>query len=127
MHPLEGRDRILTVPPGEEAKSLAVVERIWRELELDRDGMLIAFGGGSTTDVAGFAAATYKRGVKWTAIPTTLTGMVDAAIGGKTGINTARGKEPCGRLPLSAGRRSSTRASWLRFLTRSGARAWPRW
>ena len=74
LHPLEGRDRVLTVPPGEEAKSLAVVERIWRELELDRDGMLIACGGGSTTDVAGFAAATYKRGVKWTAIPTTLTG-----------------------------------------------------
>ena len=46
LHPLEGRDRVLTVPPGEEAKSLAVVERIWRELELDRDGMLIACGGG---------------------------------------------------------------------------------
>jgi 3-dehydroquinate synthetase/shikimate kinase len=96
LHPLEGRDRVLTVPPGEEAKSLAVVERIWRELELDRDGMLIACGGGSTTDVAGFAAATYKRGVKWTAIPTTLTGMVDAAIGGKTGINTREGKNLAG-------------------------------
>ena len=96
LHPLEGRDRVLTVPPGEEAKSLAVVERIWRELELDRDGMLIACGGGSTTDVAGFAAATYKRGVKWTAIPTTLTGMVDAAIGGKTGINTGEGKNLAG-------------------------------
>ena len=75
---------------------MAVVERIWRELELDRDGMLIAFGGGSTTDVAGFAAATYIRGVKWTAIPTTLTGMVDAAIGGKTGINTGEGKNLAG-------------------------------
>ena len=96
LHPLEGRDRVLTVPPGEEAKSLAVVERIWRELALDRDGMLIACGGGSTTDVAGFAAATYKRGVKWTAIPTTLTGMVDAAIGGKTGINTGEGKNLAG-------------------------------
>ena len=96
LHGLEGRDRFLTVPPGEEAKSLAVVERIWRELELDRDGMLIACGGGSTTDVAGFAAATYKRGVKWTAIPTTLTGMVDAAIGGKTGINTREGKNLAG-------------------------------
>ena len=96
LHPLGGRDRFLTVPSGEEAKSLAVVERIWRELELDRDGMLIACGGGSTTDVAGFAAATYKRGVKWTAIPTTLTGMVDAAIGGKTGINTGEGKNLAG-------------------------------
>jgi 3-dehydroquinate synthetase/shikimate kinase len=96
LYPLESRDRVLTVPPGEEAKSLAVVERIWRDLELDRDGMLIACGGGSTTDVAGFAAATYKRGVKWTAIPTTLTGMVDAAIGGKTGINTGEGKNLAG-------------------------------
>jgi shikimate kinase / 3-dehydroquinate synthase len=96
LHPLEGRDRVITVPPGEEAKSLAVVERIWRELELDRDGMVIACGGGSTTDVAGFAAATYKRGLEWTAIPTTLTGMVDAAIGGKTGINTREGKNLAG-------------------------------
>jgi len=96
LHPLEGRDRLITVPSGEDAKSLAVVERIWRELELDRDGMVIACGGGSTTDVAGFAAATYKRGLRWTAIPTTLTGMVDAAIGGKTGINTEEGKNLVG-------------------------------
>ena len=96
LHPLEGRDRVITVPSGEDAKSLTVVERIWRELELDRDGMVIACGGGSTTDVAGFAAATYKRGLRWTAIPTTLTGMVDAAIGGKTGINTEEGKNLVG-------------------------------
>jgi len=96
LHPLEGRDRVISVPSGEDAKSLAVVERIWRELELDRDGMIIACGGGSTTDVAGFAAATYKRGLRWTAIPTTLTGMVDAAIGGKTGINTEEGKNLAG-------------------------------
>jgi shikimate kinase / 3-dehydroquinate synthase len=96
LHPLESRDRVISVPSGEDAKSLAVVERIWRELELDRDGMIIACGGGSTTDVAGFAAATYKRGLRWTAIPTTLTGMVDAAIGGKTGINTEEGKNLAG-------------------------------
>jgi shikimate kinase/3-dehydroquinate synthase len=96
LHPLEGRDRVITVPPGEDAKSWAIVERIWRELELERDGMVIACGGGSTTDVAGFAAATYKRGLSWTAIPTTLTGMVDAAIGGKTGINTREGKNLAG-------------------------------
>ena len=82
--------------PGERGEVQAVVGRIWRELELDRDGMLLAFGGGSTTDVAGFAAATYIRGVDWIAVPTTLLGMVDAAIGGKTGIDTARGKNLAG-------------------------------
>ncbi|HXV34557.1 MAG TPA: bifunctional shikimate kinase/3-dehydroquinate synthase [Gaiellaceae bacterium] len=84
------------VPAGEAAKSLAVVERLWHELSLGRDGTIVAFGGGSTTDVAGFVAATYLRGVDWIAAPTTLTGQVDAAIGGKTGINTADGKNLAG-------------------------------
>ena len=56
----------------------------------------MGFGGGSTTDVAGFVAATYLRGVRWVAVPTTLVGMVDAAIGGKTGINTEDGKNLVG-------------------------------
>jgi shikimate kinase/3-dehydroquinate synthase len=86
----------LTVPSGEPAKTLAVVERLWRELTIGRDGTIVAFGGGSTTDVAGFVAATYLRGVRWIAVPTTLTGQVDAAIGGKTGINTADGKNLAG-------------------------------
>ena len=72
-------------PAGEEAKKLAVVERLWSELAIGRDGWIVGFGGGSTTDVAGFVAATYLRGVRWVAVPTTLVGMVDAAIGGKTG------------------------------------------
>jgi shikimate kinase/3-dehydroquinate synthase len=84
------------VPPGEQAKTLDVVERLWSELEIGRDGTIVAFGGGSTTDVAGFVAATYLRGVRWVAVPTTLTGQVDAAIGGKTGINTADGKNLAG-------------------------------
>jgi shikimate kinase / 3-dehydroquinate synthase len=84
------------LPPGEEAKSPAVVERLWTELRLDRDGTIVAFGGGSTTDLAGFVAATYLRGIRWIAVPTTLTGQVDAAIGGKTGINTAEGKNLAG-------------------------------
>ena len=84
------------VPPGEEAKTLAVVEGLWRGLSLGRDGAIVAFGGGSTTDVAGFVAATYLRGIDWIAVPTTLTGQVDAAIGGKTGINTAEGKNLAG-------------------------------
>jgi shikimate kinase / 3-dehydroquinate synthase len=84
------------VPSGEAAKTLAVVERLWSELTIGRDGTIVAFGGGSTTDVAGFVAATHLRGVRWIAVPTTLTGQVDAAIGGKTGINTADGKNLAG-------------------------------
>jgi shikimate kinase / 3-dehydroquinate synthase len=88
--------KILRVPPGEKAKSLAILERLWSELAIGREGTIVAFGGGSTTDVAGFAAATHLRGVRWVAVPTTLTGMVDAAIGGKTGVNTADGKNLAG-------------------------------
>jgi shikimate kinase/3-dehydroquinate synthase len=96
LHPRERDETVLTVPPGEEAKTLAVVERLWTDLRLDRQGTILAIGGGSTTDVAGYVAATYLRGVRWQAVPTTLTGMVDAAIGGKTGINTTEGKNLAG-------------------------------
>jgi shikimate kinase/3-dehydroquinate synthase len=88
--------QILRVPAGETAKSLAVLERLWSELGIGREGTIVAFGGGSTTDVAGFAAATYLRGLRWVAVPTTLTGMVDAGIGGKTGVNTADAKNLAG-------------------------------
>jgi shikimate kinase/3-dehydroquinate synthase len=81
---------------GEEAKSLRAVERLWRELRLGRDGTIVALGGGCTTDAAGFAAATYLRGVPWVAVPTTLVGQVDAAIGGKTGVNLPEGKNLVG-------------------------------
>jgi shikimate kinase/3-dehydroquinate synthase len=84
------------VPSGEQAKTFAVVQRLSEELEIGRDGWIAAFGGGSTTDVAGYVAATYLRGVRWLAVPTTLVGMVDAAIGGKTGINTDAGKNLVG-------------------------------
>jgi shikimate kinase/3-dehydroquinate synthase len=85
-----------TVPPGEEAKTLAVVERLWRELVVDRSGVVVALGGGATTDVAGFAASAYLRGVAWVPVPTTLVGQVDAAIGGKTGIDLPAGKNLVG-------------------------------
>jgi len=85
-----------TVPAGEEAKTLDVVEQLWQELGLDRSGALVALGGGCTTDVAGFAAAAYLRGVGWVAVPTTLVGQVDAAIGGKTGIDLPTGKNLVG-------------------------------
>ena len=67
------------VPAGEPAKSIGVLERLWSSLRIGRDGGLVALGGGCTTDVAGFAAATYMRGVEWTAVPTSLVGQVDAA------------------------------------------------
>ncbi|HEV3408053.1 MAG TPA: bifunctional shikimate kinase/3-dehydroquinate synthase [Gaiellaceae bacterium] len=88
--------RVHPVPAGEAAKSPAVLHRLWAELRMGRAGVLVAFGGGSTTDVAGFAAATYLRGVEWVAWPTTLVGQVDAAIGGKTGINLEHGKNLVG-------------------------------
>jgi 3-dehydroquinate synthetase/shikimate kinase len=92
--PVEGP--VHPVPAGERAKEHDVVERLWSDIELGREGTLLAFGGGSTTDVAGFVAATYLRGVDWIAVPTTLLGQVDAAIGGKTGIDTSRGKNLAG-------------------------------
>jgi shikimate kinase / 3-dehydroquinate synthase len=77
---------------GEEAKSLATLDRLWRALaerELERGDVVVCAGGGSITDVGGFAAATFRRGVPWLAVPSTLVGQVDAAIGGKTAINVA--------------------------------------
>jgi shikimate kinase/3-dehydroquinate synthase len=84
------------VPSGERAKTFDVLRHLSEELQVGRDGWLLAFGGGSTTDVTGFVAATYLRGIRWLAVPTTLVGMVDAAIGGKTGINSDAGKNVVG-------------------------------
>jgi shikimate kinase/3-dehydroquinate synthase len=96
LHPPPVEARVVTVPQGEEAKTVATAERLWRELRLDRGGTLVAFGGGCTTDVGGFVAATYLRGIDWVAVPTTLVGQVDAAIGGKTAINLPEGKNLVG-------------------------------
>ena len=92
-------DRLESVhelPAGEPAKQIAVVERLWSELRLDRGGTIVALGGGAATDTAGFAAATYLRGVPWVVVPTSLVGQVDASIGGKTAIDTAQGKNLVG-------------------------------
>lgn len=86
-----------TVPSGEQAKTLAVCARLWDELSLDRAGTLVALGGGTATDVAGFVAATYLRGLAgWVPVPSTLVGQVDAAIGGKTAIDLDKGKNLVG-------------------------------
>lgn len=80
-------------------KSLASVERIWREAtayDLGVDSSFVAFGGGGTLDMAGFAAATWKRGVAWTSVPTTALAMVDSGLGGKTGIDFGGQKNSVG-------------------------------
>jgi shikimate kinase/3-dehydroquinate synthase len=84
------------LPAGEEAKTLDAVDRLWRALRLPRGGTLVALGGGSLTDAAGFVAATYLRGLPWVAVPTTLVGQVDAGIGGKTAIDLPEGKNLVG-------------------------------
>ncbi len=90
---------IVRVPRGEQAKTVASLERLWNALgaaRIGRDGGVIALGGGSVGDVAGFAAATYLRGVRVAQVPTTLLAMVDSSIGGKTGIDLTRGKNLAG-------------------------------
>jgi 3-dehydroquinate synthetase/shikimate kinase len=84
------------LPHGEEAKTLHALDRLWQALRIDRTGTLVALGGGCTTDAAGFAAATYLRGIAWTPVPTSLVAQVDAAVGGKTAIDLPQGKNLVG-------------------------------
>ncbi len=98
---LPRRDSSMTmaIGPGEAAKSLGVLHAIYEELarvHLDRSGAVIAVGGGAVGDVAGFAAATWMRGVRLVQMPTTLLAMVDSSIGGKTGVNLPAGKNLVG-------------------------------
>lgn len=89
----------LEIPDAEEAKSVEVLNYCWSVLGdngFTRSDALVAVGGGSTTDLAGFVAATWLRGVPIVQVPTTLLAMVDAAVGGKTGINTPSGKNLVG-------------------------------
>jgi shikimate kinase / 3-dehydroquinate synthase len=91
--------RLHLVPAGEPAKELAVLAGIYEALAaagVDRRGALIALGGGSVGDVAGFAAATWMRGIRYIQMPTTLLAMVDSSIGGKTAINLPAGKNLAG-------------------------------
>ena len=87
------------IPDAEDGKSLAVAGFCWEvlgKIGMDRSGVVVSFGGGAVTDVAGFVAGTWMRGVRVVHVPTTLLGMVDAAVGGKTGINTEAGKNLVG-------------------------------
>jgi 3-dehydroquinate synthase len=89
----------LVVPEGEDAKTLHTATVLHRQLatqEAHRDDLVVALGGGSVGDLAGFVAATYMRGVPFLQVPTTLTAQVDAAIGGKTAVNLPEGKNLVG-------------------------------
>jgi len=87
------------VASGERAKSIRQLDRLWRAFsahDLDRDGVVIALGGGAVGDLAGFAAATWQRGVRWVTVPTTLLAQVDASVGGKTAVDLPSAKNPVG-------------------------------
>jgi len=96
----------LGLPDGEEAKTAAVANDCWEALGekgFTRSDAVVTFGGGATTDLGGFVAASWLRGVKVVHVPTTLLAMVDAAVGGKTGINTGAGKNLVGAFHEPAG------------------------
>lgn len=89
----------LAVPDGESAKNVETLAGLWHglgQMGMGRDGVIIGLGGGATTDLAGFAAATWLRGVGLVQMPTTVLATVDAAVGGKTGIDTVHGKNLVG-------------------------------
>ncbi|HWC82477.1 MAG TPA: 3-dehydroquinate synthase [Pseudonocardiaceae bacterium] len=89
----------IEIPDAEDGKALSVAGFCWDVLGrigLDRSGVIVGLGGGAVTDLAGFVAGTWLRGVRVVQVPTTLLGMVDAAVGGKTGINTEAGKNLVG-------------------------------
>jgi 3-dehydroquinate synthase len=97
---------VAEVPDAEEAKSAEVASFLWGVLGqagFTRSDAVVSVGGGAVTDLAGFVAATWLRGVRVVHLPTTLLGMVDAAVGGKTGINTAEGKNLVGAFHPPAG------------------------
>ena len=90
---------ILEVPPGEESKSIEIAHQLWsvlHDMGADRKALIINLGGGMITDLGGFIASTFKRGIRFVHIPTSLLGMVDASIGGKTGINLNLSKNQIG-------------------------------
>lgn len=108
----------IEIPDGEAGKSSTSLNFIWGKLAsagFTRSDLIVAIGGGTVTDVSGYAAASWLRGIDWVAIPTTLAGMVDASVGGKTGINSPYGKNLIGAFhsPISV----IIDPSWLRSLS----------
>jgi 3-dehydroquinate synthase len=99
LNAVDAELHIFQVPDGEEGKSISTLTNLWNWLGaagFTRSDLVIGIGGGAITDVAGFAAASWLRGIDWVAVPTSLAGMVDASVGGKTGINSDYGKNLIG-------------------------------
>ncbi|MDQ6936243.1 MAG: 3-dehydroquinate synthase [Actinomycetota bacterium] len=97
---------VVEVPDGEDQKTVPVAAFCWDvlgQIGMTRSDVVVGLGGGATTDLAGWVAASWLRGVPVVQVPTTLAGMVDAAIGGKTGVNTDRGKNLVGAFHPPAG------------------------
>lgn len=96
---LESLANTYYTPDAENQKSAQTLEALWNhcgEVGLRRDDAIVAIGGGATTDLGGFVAATWLRGISWYSVPTSVAGAVDAAVGGKTGINSKHGKNLIG-------------------------------
>lgn len=94
---------LLTIPPGEQVKNLETTAKLWHQLHhlgVDKKGLLIGLGGGVVTDITGFVAATYLRGLPVIFVPTTVVAMTDAAIGGKNGVNLLGEKNRVGTIHL---------------------------
>lgn len=105
------------IPDGEAAKTTQTIAKMWDWLGaagFTRSDVVVGIGGGTITDVAGFCSATWLRGVDWIAIPTTLAGMVDASVGGKTGVNSEYGKNLIGA--FHSPRRVIIDTNWLKTL-----------
>lgn len=96
---LDSEIHVFDVPDGEAAKNIVTLNKVWNWLGaagFTRSDLIVGIGGGAVTDLAGFAAASWLRGLDWVAVPTSLAGMVDASVGGKTGINSEYGKNLIG-------------------------------
>ena len=106
------------LPEGEAAKSIQTLIKTWDWMGaagFTRSDAVVAIGGGTITDVAGFISASWLRGIDWIAVPTTLAGMVDASVGGKTGINSDYGKNLIGA--FHSPRKVIIDSSWLKSLS----------
>ncbi|MCS6895664.1 MAG: 3-dehydroquinate synthase [Bacteroidia bacterium] len=96
---VRGESPVITIAGGEESKDLPTLRRLWKKLwqyKVDRGQRVLLIGGGSTLDIGGFAAATWKRGVPFVSLPTSLIAQIDAAFGGKVGLNFRKGKNLIG-------------------------------
>jgi 3-dehydroquinate synthase len=115
---IENEMHYFPLPDGESAKSAHTLAQMWDWMGaagFTRSDLVVAIGGGTVTDAAGFLSATWLRGIDWIAIPTTLAGMVDASVGGKTGINSEYGKNLIGA--FHSPRKVIIDSKWLKTLS----------